>query len=500
VISEENKARIRHLFHAEHWKIGTIASQLNVHPDTVRHALETERFRRGPTDRNRLTDPYREFLLQTLEQYPRLRATRLYQMLRARGYEGSPRQLRRVVAEIRPVRREAFLSLALLPGQQAQADWAFFGEVEMGQARRRLSAFLITLSYSRALWLEFFFAQSLENFLSGCVHAFHHWGGTPRVILVDNLKSVVVERLGAHVRLHPRWLELAGHYHFTTQACAPARGNEKGRVERSVGYVRSSFFAARPFTTLEDFNRQARQWCAEIAAHRPWPGGPGRTVAQAFEQEKPRLLPLPAHGFSCEQRLEVGSAKTIYVRFDLNDYSIPPEAVGRTLTLLATPSTVRLLDGHTEIARHRRSYDRGQRISDPAHLQAVLASKQRALAVTAVGRLQAAIPLAARFLEEAFQRGEARGVVTAQLLALVEDYGAAEVATAVAEVLERHTPRVSAVALLLEQRHRAARLQPLLPVRLSTRPELEALVVPHPELEAYDELGNPEDDSDPSQS
>lgn len=498
MIADETKAQIRHLFHAEHWKIGTIASQLAVHPDTVRRALETERFNRGPALRNRLTDPFLEFLRQTLEEYPRLRATRLYHMLQGRGYQGSVRQLRRVVAELRPRRREAFLSLDVFPGEQAQADWASFGEVTIGQARRRLSAFLVTLSYSRALWLEFFFDQSLENFLTGHVHAFHHWGGTPRVILVDNLKSVVLERYGSQIRFHPRWLELAAHYHFTTKPCAPARGNEKGRVERSVQYVRSSFFAARPFTTLKDFNRQALDWCQQITQPRSWPGGQGLTVGQAFQQEQPRLLPLPANPFDCQQRLILRSGKTIYVRFDLNDYSIPPEAVGRPLTLLATADTVRLVDGSAEIARHPRSYDRGQRIDEPAHIKAVLASKHKALAGTATSRLAAVTPDAARFLAAAFQRGESAANQTAQLLRLVEDYGSVEVATAVAEALQRDTPRASAVALLLQQRYRAARLKPLLPVRLSTRPELEALIVPNPQLEAYDELSEPEPQDDES--
>lgn len=497
MIADETKAHIRHLFHAEHWKIGTIASQLAVHPDAVRRALETERFNRGPALRHRLTDPFIEFLRQTLEEYPRLRATRLYQMIQARGYQGSVGQLRRVVAELRPRRREAFLCLEVFPGEQAQADWACFGQVEIGRARRRLSAFLVTLSYSRALWLEFFLDQSLENFLAGHVHAFQHWGGTPRVILVDNLKSVVLERFGPHARLHPRWVELAAHYHFTTKPCAPARGNEKGRVERSVQYVRSSFFAARPFTTLEDFNRQALEWCQQITQPRAWPGGQGLTVGQAFQQEQPHLVPLPANPFDCQQSVAVRSGKTIYVRFDLNNYSIPPEAVGRPLTLLATPDTVRLVDGSAEIARHPRSWDRGQRIDEPAHIKAVLASKRRAVTGAASPRLAALIPQAARFLDAAFQRGESPANQTAQLLRLIEDYGAGQVATAMAEALERDTPRASVVDLLLQQRHRAARLQPLLPVRLSTRPELEALAVPNPQLETYDELSEPESEDDP---
>jgi transposase len=230
MISDEQVAKIRCLFHAEHWKIGTIATELGVHPETVRTALDTDRFRSHPRLRDRLTDPYLDFLRQTLQQYPRLRATRLFQMIGPRGYTGSISQLRRIVAELRPTHREAFLRLHSFPGEQGQSDWAHFGEVSIGRARRRLSAFVLTLSYSRALWLEFFFDQCLESFLLGHVHAFHDWGGTPRCIETDNLRSVVLERRGDAIHFHPHFLELSAHYHFTTRPCRPARGNEKDQA------------------------------------------------------------------------------------------------------------------------------------------------------------------------------------------------------------------------------------------------------------------------------
>jgi len=151
MISEEQVAHIRHLFHAEHWKIGTIAAQLGLHPETVRAALDTDRFRSHPRPRTRLTDPYLDFLHQTLHQYPHLRATRLFAMIRPRGYTGTLSQLRRVVAEIRPPTQEAFLRLRTFPAELGQADWASFGEVPLGRARRRLSAFVLTLAYSRAM-------------------------------------------------------------------------------------------------------------------------------------------------------------------------------------------------------------------------------------------------------------------------------------------------------------------------------------------------------------
>lgn len=489
MIDEEQISHIRRLFFAEHWKVGTIAAELGLHPETVRRALETDRFK-NHSRRPRASDPFLGFIEQTLQQYPRLRATRLFEMLRDRGYQGSVRHLRRLVSTLRPVPREAFLRLSVLPGEQAQADWASFGNVVIGQARRRLSCFVLTLSYSRALYLEFFLDQSLENLLRGHVNAFLDWGGVPRSILYDNMRSVVLERFGGAIRFHPRLLELCGHYHFAALPCRPARGNEKGRVERAIRYIRDSFFPARRFTTLEDFNRQAIDWRDRVTHLRPWPGNPSRRVGEVFQEE--RLLPLPAHPFECDLLKPVRSDKTIYIRFDGNDYSIPPELVRRPLTLQASPATVRLLDGEKEVASHRRSYDRRQLITDPAHLDALLRLKRRAVGATAVSRLQHAIPEIERFMAAAFARGESVHHQTGYLLSLLDDYGAQELASAVAEAIDNDTPRAASVGFILERRRRSR--QPLvLPVDLSRRPELANLSVPTHQLEVYDELSKDDD-------
>ena len=488
MISKEQTAAIRRLYYAEHWKIGTIASELGLHADTVKRAVGTERFKsRSP--KQLVTDPFLEFIQQTLKQYPRLRATRLFQMVQARGYKGGASQLRRVVRQLRPVSTEAFLRLSPFPAEQAQADWGSFGEVRIGSARRRLSCFVLTLSYSRAMWLEFFLDQSLENFLLGHVNAFHDWGGVSRTILYDNLKSAVLERLGDQVRLHPRLLDLCGYYHFAARPCNPGRGNEKGRVERAISFVRHSFFAARTFTTLEHFNRQALEWRDSVAHQRPWPGGDSRRVSEAFEEEKPRLIPLPSHRFETDLIKTVRSDKTIYVRFDQNDYSIPHQMVGRPLTLAASPSTVRILDGASEITGHRRSYDRHQRIEDPLHIAALVEQKRKALGATAVGRLAHAVPHIERFLESAFERGESISRLTTRLIVLLDDYGAKELAAAVGEALERNTPRAASVAFILARRHRSSN-RTLLPVDLSRHPELADLSVPIHQLEVYDELSD----------
>jgi transposase len=494
MISAELIAKIRRLFFAEHWKIGTIASQLDLHPDTVRGAIESHRFnlKRASGSRAVLTEPYLDFINQTLEQYPRLRATRLYEMLRARGYRGSQVQLRRVVRSLRPQKQEAFLRLTTLAGEQAQADWAHFGQIRVGLATRKLSGLVITLSYSRALWVEFCFDQSIENLLRGHVHAFEDWGGVPRNILYDNLKSVVAERRADAVHFHPRLLELCAHYHFAALPCRPARGNEKGRVERAIQYLRHSFFAARSFASLADLNRQALIWRDEIAHQRRWPGDDSRSVFNAFTEEKPRLLPLPVNAFDTDLVKPIRSDKTIYVRFDLNDYSIPPEAVGKQLTLVANPETVRLLDGANEIARHRRSYGRHERIEDPVHIAALVEDKRKALGATAGSRLTGAVPQAAEFLDAAFARGETMGRLSKKLLELLDDYGAQELRAAIDEALERQTPRAASLALILEQRRRQSRRK-LPPVDFSHHPHLQHLAelsVPTQPLEVYDELSH----------
>jgi transposase len=405
MISPETRAQIRRYFYAEHWKIGTIVSELGVHPDTVRNAIESERFRKTSPLRPSIVDPYADFIRQTLDQHPRLRATRIYQMVCDRGYTGSAVQLRRAVAQLRPQIREPFLRLQVFPGEQAQADWAHFGSVMVGRGCRALSCFVMTLSYSRALYLEFFFDQTMENFLRGHVHAFEAWNGQPRMILYDNLKSAVLERRGSQILFNPRLLELSAHYHFAPQPCQVRAGNQKGRVERAIRYVRDSFWAGRSFTTLAECNRQALAWRDQVAHQRRWPGDNGRSVEEVFAEEQPRLLSPPLHPFSTDRIEPVCSSKTIYVRFDLNDYSIPPEVVGRPLTLAASDTTVRILDGAVEIARHQRTYDRRQLVLDPVHSEALLKIKRKALHDTPAGRLEEVVPESKTLLDLAFAQG-----------------------------------------------------------------------------------------------
>ena len=491
-IGPELQAQILRCFHVEKWRVNTIAVQLRVHHSTVTRVLEQAGVPRASTrSRPSAVDPFVPFILETLERYPTLTAARLHAMLSERGYPGSASHLRHRVALLRPRRpAEAYLRLRTLPGEQAQVDWGHFGHLQIGRARRPLMAFVMVLSHSRAIHLRFFHDARMPAFLAGHVGAFEAFGGVPRVLLYDNLKSAVLERHGDAIRFHPTLLELAAHYRFEPRPVAPARGNEKGRVERAIRYVRDAFFAARSFTDLADLNAQANAWCAGPASRRPCPEEPALSVAEAFAAERPLLLTLPADAFPAHERVEVVVGKTPYARFDLNDYSVPHTHVRRPLTVLADTARVRILEAATVLAEHPRSYDRGAQIENPAHLAALVEHKRAARAHRATDELVRAIPAIGDLMTLAAARGHNLGSIIAALARLHQHYPVAELSVAVAEALERGVPHPNAVRLALE-RNRRLRDQPpagvvSLPEHLQRR---DVVVTPHA-LESYDHLSN----------
>lgn len=508
MIDAELRAKIRRLFHAEHWKVGTIAAELGVHHETVTRAIETEHVGSvAHSVRSSVVDPYKEFIEQTLKLHPRLRSTRLHEMIRERGYPGSTNQLRRYVATVRPTaKREAFLRLATFPGEQAQVDWGSFGKIKIGHADRSLSCFVLVLSWSRAMYARFALDQTLESFLRGHIHAFRALGGVPRAILYDNLKSVVLERQGDHIRFHPHLLDFAGHYHFAPKPCAPYRGNEKGKVERTIQYLRHAFFAARRFSSVEDLNAQLTDWISRIAHARPVPENPQRrTVADALIEERERLLPLPEHDVETTLVRPVESGKQPYIRFDLNDYSIPDHLVGKPLMLIASETEVRIvncLGGHV-FASHPRSYDRGAVIEDPAHIIALVEKKRHAHELSGRDRLRHACPSANAFLDALCRRSVPLSGHVTRLNKLLDHYGAQALDHAIAETAQRGALSADSVAHVLDQRARQKRLLPPVEVVLPDDPRVRDLrVTPHA-LKPYDALSAhsevPHDDPDKSQ-
>ena len=491
-IPPEIEAQILRYHHAEKWRVGTIARQLHVHRDAVARVLAQAGLPLAAQPaRPSLLDPYLPFIRETLEKFPDLTASRLYAMARERGYKGGPDHFRHVIVRhrLRP-KAEAYLRLRTLPGEQAQIDWGTFGHLTIGRARRPLMAFVAVLSWSRQIYLRFFHDARMENFLRGHVGAFTAWEGVPRVLLYDNLKSAVLERHGSRygdaIRFHPTLLEFAGYYRYEPRPVAVARGNEKGRVERAIRYVREGFFAAREFVDLDGLNAQAEAWQWGQAANRRCPENPALSVRQAFDQEKPRLLPLPDTPYPVLERVEVTAGKTPYVRFDLNDYSIPHGSVRKTLTVLADPTELRIVDGPHVLARHKRSYDKGAQIEDPAHIQALVEQKRGARQHRATDRLAQAAPASYDLLVRAADRGANLGSIVAALQQLLDRYGAAELQAAILEALEHGSPHPNSVRLVLERRREESREPPPVAANLPDRVRARDASVPPSDLGSYD--------------
>jgi len=499
MISAEQEARVLRLFHAEKWRVHTIARQLGLHHTTVRRVLvQAGAATADPKRWSSKIEPYVAFIQTTLEQYPKLTAARLYEMVRERGYTGGPDHFRHLVALRRPRRAaEAYLRLRTLRGEQGQVDWASFGELGVGAGRRPLMAFVMVLSWSRQIFLRFSLNARMENFLRGHQAAFTAWQGCPRVLLYDNLKSAVLERRGDAIRLHPTLLALAAHYRFEPRPVAVARGNEKGRVEKAILYIRQAFFEGRRISDLDELNAQADQWCHGLAAERRCPEDHTLSVGQAFAEERSALLPLPETEFPTDEHQPVAVGKTPYARFDGNDYSVPHTRVRRTLVVVADLRTVRILDGPELVATHPRSYSQREQIENPDHIVALVEAKRQASQHRGVDRLQRAVPRTQELFRLLAQRGEKLSSATTALLRLLDLYGAAELDRAVAEALAKESPHPQTVRLVLERNRQGQ--PPCLPLNLPDDPRLREIIIRPHNLDSYEVLTEDTDHDDSDQ-
>jgi hypothetical protein len=354
------------------------------------------------------------------------------------------------------------------------------------------------------IFVRFGLSMRMGSFLEGHVAGFRYFGGVIRIALYDNLKSAVTERIGDAIRFNETLLSFTSHYGYEPRPCAPYRGNEKGRVERAIRYVRDSFFPARTWKDLDDLNAQALAWCEGVAADRRCPGDRTRTVRDAFAEEKGRLRCIPEVPFPVEDRVEVHVGKTPYVRFDNNDYSVPSDRVRRTLTAYATSTSVRVLDGLDVVATHARSWGKQQVIEDPAHVAALIAFKAKAAEARGLDRLAHAAPESRRLLQAMAERGGNLGAATSALLRLLDAYGAAATNAAITEALAAGRAHPQAVRQVLDRERQTLGLPPPIAVALPDRPAVRDVVVTPHRLDSYDSLtttqGNPEkrDDTDES--
>lgn len=494
-MTPELRAQVRRLVLAEGFKVETVARRFGIHHSTVRRALLEEVAELGPGVKG-IMDPFKAYVVDRLIDHPELTSTRLLKEIRERGYPGGVAQLRRFVFQVRrPRSAKGYLRVEVEPGEQAQVDWGSFGQLRIGRSVRPLSAFAMVLSWSRALFVDFALDQRMETFWAMHRRALEFFGGIPRRILYDNLKSVVLHHLGATVQFNPRFMALAGHYLFEPVA-APVRYPEaKGRVESAIKYIRHSFFYGRSFASIADIRQQAARWCAETANARIHATTRERP-SERLIIERTRLRPLPERPFDCDFVETAIVSKECRVLLDSNTYSVPADLVGKTIELRASDATVRILFNGEEVAAHSRCWERRRAIEKPEHLAKLLERRPGAHLSRSRDRIANLCPEAPLYLREAARTRKSLTAEVEKLTRLLVRYGPTELAGGIAAALKHRTFGARFVQTLMDQaRFARGQSEPEEPVLTGNSLADTLVVEPHP-MESYDALFNPSSGTD----
>src|SRR5208283_3965040 len=361
--------QIRELHEQKHLTVPQIAAELALDPKTVAKWVERAAFqRRAYAKRPSKLDSFKGQIVAQLERHP-YTAQQLLQQLQTQGYAGGYTILKEFVRLVRPVRKPAFLMLEFAPGECAQVDWGSFGFVSVGATRRRLSFFVMVLCHSRMMYVEFTLSEGMEHFLSCHRHALEFFRGSPAKVMIDNLKVGVLDHpRGDAARFNPRYLDFAAHYGFSPVACQVAKGNEKGRVENGVGYVKKNFLNGLDIPAFTAVNPAARLWLDTVANVRLH-GETHCKPLDRFAQEKPSLRPLPAMPYDCAVIRSAPANACCRVVLDTNRYTVPHLYASQKLTLKLYPDQLLVYHHEKLIATHLRCYDRRQDIRNPDHIQ-----------------------------------------------------------------------------------------------------------------------------------
>jgi transposase len=492
---QDQTAEVLRLGLVEGMGVRAIARRLGMARKTVRQILGRSLPEQKPVaPRASLLDPYDKTIRATLDMVPEIRAPALLERLRPLGYTGGVTILRERLQRLRErAPKEAFLTLHFEPGVAMQVDWADFGFALPGMPRR-VSAFVAALCYSRYFYVEFTLSQSFGSLVRCMERCLRFYGGTTEVDIFDNMKTVVRSHTAAATVFNPAFLEYARARGFAVRACNVGRGNEKGRVERPIGFLRTRFWPGRRFRDLLDLNVQATRWRDDFANKRVHEVT-GRVPALVYQHdEKPKLKPLPETPFNTDDVLGTGVNKMCRVPFDRNRYSVPWRLVSQQVIVRADDERVAVFLERKCVALHPRSWNIGQDIDNPSHKQGLLDQKPRARAGALPPALAALGQVGTEYFKllSAGSRSIQREIV--RLTLLVELFGESAVTSAAAEVMS--TGHVGAEYVEYVLRHKRGLAPHPPPLRLGND-ALDAISLREPDLGIYDQLVSPTLTRDP---
>ncbi len=385
---------VRNLKYVQGFPIKEIVRRACLSRNTVRKILRTHQtkftYQKGQKPqpaRGQVRDRIETWLKEDLREKPKCRRTaqRMHEILKyEHGYTGSYGSVARCIRELKPrIARgtpEVYIPLSYSGGDAFQFDW---GEVQayVGGQLVTLQLAVVTLCHSRRFYPRTYPCQKQELMLDAHRRAFEHFLGICRRGIYDNLKTAVKHMLkGNHRNLQERFAQFCSHYLYEPEFCNPARGNEKGRVENKIKYIRNNFFVPIPrFSSTDELNSRLLSFSESSSRTRAHPDFPDKTCYDVYEEEKDKLIQLPPYGFDCSRAQHAIVSPASTVSFDNNRYSVPAEYVGNTVLVKGYADEVVISYNGEEIARHRRMYGFKQQVLDPYHYLGVLARKPGAL-------------------------------------------------------------------------------------------------------------------------
>jgi len=337
--------------------IGVMEQQLK-HLEKIRERLP------GPGS---LVEPHRAFVEQKRGEGVEIQA--LLGLLREQGFAGSYSSLRRFVMHLEERTPDVFLRIETGPGEEAQVDFGYAGKLYDCESDRIRDAwvFVMTLSFSRHQYARIVFTQRVETWIDLHVRAFEAFGGSPKRVVLDNLKAGIVKAVLHDSEGQRSYRELAEQYGFLISPCRPGTPRHKGKVESGVRYVRRNALAGRDFRDADTANKHLEKWVMEVAGLRDH-GTTHEEPLSRFEIEREALGPLPRDRYEVIVWKQGKVHSDCHVVFDYSYYSVPHRLVGETLWIRATPYSVELYHEHERLVTHPRATRRGCRSTQPDHL------------------------------------------------------------------------------------------------------------------------------------
>ncbi|BBO80954.1 hypothetical protein DSCO28_15200 [Desulfosarcina ovata subsp. sediminis] len=470
--------RLKHLG----WSERKIARHLRIDRSSVKKYVGDPVAAQKRSNRASKLDPYRDQIKSLLDEDPTVSAPVVLQYLIKDGFDGKVTIVRDYLRQLRGKRKQriAYIRFESAPGEQMQIDWGHFGSLPYGDTRRKLYALVVIEAFSRMLYVRFTHSQKQDALHDGLLQAFIRFGGCPKKLVVDNMATAVIERVGPMVRFNDAFLDFLRHFAIEPIACTPGAPYEKGKVESGVKYLRRNFMSLRSFADLDDVQHQALNWLdtvANVRIHQTT----GQRPVDRFEKVK--LHPLPDLLPDVRETQSLLVHKDFAVRFDGNTYTAPPWAIGKTVAVKADPAVVSLYLNDKRIAVHPRCWDRKKRIETPSHRQQVKKLRKKLMHDRQVATLMSLGSVAVDYLNGLLDAGQPIRKQVKRLLVLKDKYGAEALVYALTKSMAHKAFGADYVENIVHQEMAPKNDHP--PVRLKNE-DLNQIRLNQPSLAEYD--------------